>query len=149
MSEGVWISIGAVKATEHLSRFPNGGGVPSSASQMLVGVHGRAAIRIRASREWSGPWVRCADDEVRGPKARPASARCDDLRLGAVYTLATRNESRQHMGWASRVAVKDPSLNQGDVPALRTSRLAAKVCRCPPTISPTADVGQQRRRQPW
>jgi hypothetical protein len=59
----------------------------------------RAATRIRASRERSGPCFRCADDEVDDPKVRPASARCDDFRLGAVYTLATRSESRQRVDW--------------------------------------------------
>ena len=104
--------------------FPNDGGAPSPASRVLVGVRGRAATRIRASRERSGPCARCADAEVSDPRSRPAWTRFDDFRLGAVYRLATRTESRQHAGWASWAAVVEHD------PVRRSCRFANDVLAC-------------------
>src|SRR5215213_5790230 len=39
----------------HRTSFPNDGGAPPQASQVLMAVQARAATRIRASRERSGP----------------------------------------------------------------------------------------------
>ena len=81
----------------HRTSFPNDGGAPSPASQVLVGVHGRAATRIRASRERSGPCFRCADDE--------GVTRKRDLHVLAVMTSALaqctpwQRETNQDSTW--------------------------------------------------